>query len=431
VVDLTDGRTVYEYNADTQRVIASNTKLFTSAAALDRLGPGYLFETELLAGGRISRGMLEGDLAVVGAGDPGISGRNHQGDAFAVFRRWAKDLKAQGIHRITGDLVLVHGLFEGPYVHPDWPTDQLDAWYEAPVAALSFSDNCALVRIWPGVSGGAELQIDVLPRVPLYGVVSSLTSTTSSRSHGYGVKREQDHLRVWGSILLGSRPLESWIAVHDPVVYFGTAMREALALEGVVIDGLTRLTPRLPDGDWQRATVHRSDLLSALEVVNKRSQNLYAESIIKLLGARSCGRGDWPSGVRAVSEFLERIGIPPGAYSMADGSGMSRNNRFTPRQVTTLLGAMFGHRYATEFLRTLAYSGEQGLSWQKRLAEAPYRGNVFAKTGRLSGVSTLSGYAKGTSGRVYAFSVLCNETRGDWGARAGQDAVVRAIVRNG
>jgi D-alanyl-D-alanine carboxypeptidase/D-alanyl-D-alanine-endopeptidase (penicillin-binding protein 4) len=92
---------------------------------------------------------------------------------------------------------------------------------------------------------------------------------------------------------------------------------------------------------------------------------------------------------------------------------------------------MFEHRYASEFLRTLAYSGEKGLSWQKRLAEAPYRGNVFAKTGRLNGVSTLSGYAKGMSGRVYAFSVLCNETRSDWGAKAGQDAVVRAIVRNG
>jgi D-alanyl-D-alanine carboxypeptidase/D-alanyl-D-alanine-endopeptidase (penicillin-binding protein 4) len=92
---------------------------------------------------------------------------------------------------------------------------------------------------------------------------------------------------------------------------------------------------------------------------------------------------------------------------------------------------MFEHRWAAEFLRTLPYSGEKELSWERRLAEAPYRGNVFAKTGRLRAVSTLSGYAKAVSGRVYAFSVLCNETAGDWGARAGQDAVVRAIVRNG
>ena len=433
VVDLTTGRSVYEYNADSRRIIASNTKLFTSAAALDRLGPGHFFETEVLVAGRIQDGVLYGDLAVVGGGDPNISGRHYQGDAFAIFRRWAAQLESQGIRRIEGDLVLVHGLFDGPYVHPDWPRDQLDKWYEAPVAALSFADSCALVKIWPNGGNGSRAQVDVLPRVGMFSVETTATTTSSSRNHKVGVRRAngEDKLTVWGAVYKGGQPVDAWVAVNDPVKYFGRALERSLSEEGIEISGELRLTPQLPSAVWKPVAVHRTDLMTTLEVVNKRSQNFYAESVLKLMGARSCGRGSWESGVRVVSDFLHGMGIDPDEYSMVDGSGMSRNNQFTPRQVTTLLSHMFTHRYGGEFVRTLPYSGEEGLSWEKRLADDPYRGNVFAKTGRLRGVSALSGYAKAASGRVYAFSVLCNSSRGDWGAKEGQDDIVRAIIRNG
>jgi len=116
---------------------------------------------------------------------------------------------------------------------------------------------------------------------------------------------------------------------------------------------------------------------------------------------------------------------------MADGSGLSRGNRFTPRQLTTLLRTMVHHRWGSEFIRSLPYSGEEELSWRDRLAEPPYRGNVFAKTGTLLGVSTLSGYAKGLSGRLYAFSILCNRVPSAWEARRLQDKIVAAIIDGG
>lgn len=433
VYDIASGRSVYEYNADRQGIVASNTKLFTSAAALDRLGPGHFFETEVLIAGRVAGGALTGDLAVVGGGDPNISGRHHQGDALAIFRGWAAELKQRGIRRIEGDLVMVDGLFEGPHVHPDWPRDQLAKWYEAPVAALSFSDSCALVKIWPNGRSGTRAQVDVLPRVQFFDVENTATTTSSSKRHRVGVTRaaDEDRLTVWGAVYHGARPVETWVAVDDPVRYFGVALRQALEDEGVGVGGDVRVSRQLPPAAWTRVALHRSDLMSTLEVINKRSQNFYAESVLKLLGARTCGRGSWDAGVRVVGEFLQSLGLAPGSYRMADGSGMSRNNRFTPRQVTTLLAKMLDHRHATEFLRTLPYSGEAGLSWEKRLADEPYGGNVFAKTGRLRGVSALSGYAKAGSGRLYAFSVLCNNSRGDWGAKAGQDEIVRAIIRNG
>ena len=124
-------------------------------------------------------------------------------------------------------------------------------------------------------------------------------------------------------------------------------------------------------------------------------------------------------------------GHGPAGYRLADGSGMSRNNRFSPAQLTRLLRYMHGHRWGELYLRTLPYSGERDLRWSRRLAGRPYRGNVMAKTGYLSGVSTLSGYAKARSGNVYAFSILMNRIRSDWRARAAQDRIVKAVIDYG
>jgi D-alanyl-D-alanine carboxypeptidase/D-alanyl-D-alanine-endopeptidase (penicillin-binding protein 4) len=220
------------------------------------------------------------------------------------------------------------------------------------------------------------------------------------------------------------------------VEYFGAALRAALAEEGIALAGAVQPSPALAGEGWRRLATHRSSLLTTLEVINKRSQNFYAESLLKLLGARLCGGGrprpgSWPAGVRAAQEFLAEAGLEPGSYRLADGSGMSRNNLFTPEQLTLLLRHMYFHRWGTEFLKTLAYSGEHDLRWAARLAEPPYRGNVLAKTGSLSGVSALSGYAKARSGRIYAFSILMNRTGARWRAESAQDRIVRALIDHG
>ncbi len=449
VVDLMSGKTVYSYNPDTRRILASNTKLVTSAAALDRLGPGYFFETEVLVRGKISGGALAGDLAIVGGGDPNLSGRQYQGDSFGAFREWAAALKRIGAGRIEGDLILVHGLFDQEYVHSDWPRDQLTRWYEAPVAALSFNDNCVLVKVSPSRPGAAA-RVEIVPPLPMFQVESSALTTGRSRSQWLKIDRKEpgvvtpegaeggqrNVLAVGGRIYRGTESYDKWLAVSDPLEYFGAALEAALAEEGIRITGRVLATATLPRANvqpktpWRRLLTHRTDLLTVLEVVNKRSQNFYAESVLKLLGARLCGRGTWAGGLEATREFLAEAGIT-GSYRLADGSGMSRNNAFTPEQLTALLRHMFFHRWGEEFLRTLPASGELDLKWERRLAERPYRGNVMAKTGYLSGVSTLSGYAKARSGSVYAFSILMNRIRGESRARAAQDRIVKAVIDHG
>jgi len=427
VVDLDSGETVFAYSPDEPRITASNTKLFTTAAALEAFGPGHLFKTRFLLRGELRRGVLRGDLAVVGCGDPNISGRRYDGDSLAVFRGWASELAARGIERVAGDLYLDAGLFTGPTVHPDWPPEQLASWYEAPIGALSFNDNCVLVRVTP-TRAGQPARVETIPPMRTSLKVENSARTAGS-GHRLAIGRSGDTLQVSGSLGAAAGPFDTWVTVPDPTAYFGDALVAALAEEGIAFAGRLRPVERLPGPVWERVAVFRSDMATAVEVTNKRSQNFYAESLLKQLGARRCGEGSWPEGVRAIEEYLTGIGLPRGSFHMVDGSGMSRQNRFTPRNVTTLLRHMYLSPVGIEYARSLPFGGEDNGSWRRRLAAPPYRGNVFAKTGTLDGVSALSGYAKAVSGRTYAFSILANRVHGD--ARHSEDRIVMAIVDHG
>ena len=431
VVDLATGETVYGYNPDDLRVIASNTKLLTTATALEALGPGFFFETRFVMRGTVKDGVLQGDLGVIGGGDPNISGRDFDGDSLAVFRDWARELAKRGVRRVTGDLYLASGLFEAQQIHPDWPRGQLDSWYEAPVAALSFNDNCILVRVSPGARAGQPVRVETVPSVSLFRLDVSARTVASRGRQKLAISRSGDLLHVGGAMAVSAGTFETWITVPDSVAYFGAGLSTALAEEGIAVEGRLHPTAELPAFVWERVGVFRSDLVTALRVILKHSQNFYAESLVKQLGARLCGEGSWREGVRAVSEFLIGIGVPPGTFTMVDGSGMSRENRFAPRSLTTLLRYMFYRPEGAEFARALPYAGEDVGSWKRRMARPPYFGNVSAKTGTLEGVSALSGYAKSVSGKFYAFSILLNRTRGGFDSHHAQDRIVMALIDNG
>ncbi|HEX4952563.1 MAG TPA: D-alanyl-D-alanine carboxypeptidase/D-alanyl-D-alanine-endopeptidase [Thermoanaerobaculia bacterium] len=431
VVEVESGREVYGYLADQPRVLASNTKLFTTAAAVDLLDPTFEFVTPLFARGHLEAGVWKGDLAVVGSGDPNISGRFYDGDAYAVFRQWAAAVRALGATKVDGDLYLVTGLFEPLKVHPDWPRDQLARWYEAPVDALSFSDNCVMVRIGPGKGPGSPGKVELVPDLKLYRLVANVTTTESRKSHWLAIQREPEsgEIRVSGKVWSRAKPFEEWVSVPDPVTYFGAALRDAFREEGIEVAGLSWPVERLPDGEWREVARHRSDLPGTLAVINHRSQNFYAESLLKVLGVAGGGNGSWRDGVEAVQGFLARAGLADGVR-LADGSGMSRNNVASPRHLAGLLRHMYFHPRGATFVQSLPTSGGKEPAWRHRLAQPPYRGNVLAKTGTLSNVSTLSGYAKGRSGKLYAFSILANNTS-VWRAKRAQDSIVRAVIDHG
>lgn len=440
VVEVESGISRFEHQSDRLLIAASNTKLATTAAALDLLGPGHFFETRLLVRGTVTDGVLHGDLAVVGGGDPGISWRPfpYPNDPFGVFRRWAEALRAAGIQRVEGDLVLAYGLFPRPWIHPEWKPENRLEWYQVPVAALGFHENVLQLRAVPAEIPGRPATVETIPPVPGFEPLREVGTTASWRQHGLRVDQLGGSiggaLRISGGVYRGADHADAYVAVEDPVSYFGRALIAALEQEGVAVDGGLRPIETLQGLTWRSVAVHRTDLLTAVEITNRESQNLFAESLIKLLGAETCGRGTWERGVEAVRGFLTTAGIEPGSYHLADGSGLSRSNRLTTRQLTRLLRFMYGHRWGAELFGSLPRGGQPGTSLEKRLTEPEVADRVAAKTGTLSGVSALSGYVRGRSGRLYAFSTLVNfPGRGGpvWRARKLQDAVVRAIVDNG
>lgn len=442
VLDVETGVSRFAHDADRLLIAASNTKLATTAAALDLLGPGHFFETRLLARGPLAAGVLHGDLAVVGGGDPGISWRPYPypEDPFAVFRRWAEALHEQGIERVEGDLVLAYGLFPRPWIHPEWKPENRLEWYQVPVAALDFHENVLQLRAVPAEIPGRPATVATIPSVPGFEPLREVGTTASWRQHGLRVDQlggsgaGGSALRVSGGVYRGAHHVDAYVAVDDPVGYFGQALITALRQEGITVKGAIRPVETLHGLTWRSVAVHRTDLLTAIEVTNRESQNLYAESLIKLLGAKTCGRGTWDRGVEAVRGFLTTAGIEPGTYHLADGSGLARSNRLSARQFTRLLRFMHGHRWSAELLGSLPRGGQPGTSLEKRLTEPEVADRVAAKTGTLNGVSTLSGYVRGRSGRLYAFSALVNfpgQGGPVWRARKLQDAVVRAIIDAG
>jgi len=168
-------------------------------------------------------------------------------------------------------------------------------------------------------------------------------------------------------------------------------------------------------------------------VVNKKSQNHYAEQVLKIIGAESKKNGSWESGTAAVKEWLTgKVGVPAQEFSPADGSGMSRDNRASASAFVHLLRYMWKSPWREEFVSSLPYSGDHDSKFGNRLKQAPFARQVYAKTGYIAGVIGLSGYVHAQSGRVYAFSFLFNHYRvGVYAVYRLQDEMLKEIIKNG
>ena len=431
VVELESGRVVAERNPHTAIAPASNMKLFTTAAAIDLLKPSFEVTTGVYARGNIdATGTLDGDVRFVGRGDPTIGGRFHDGSATAVIQDWAADLKAAGIKTIGGDLVFEHGYFDLDYVHPTWPVDQLTAWYEAPVAAFSMQEGCIEVRVLPSRAGGqCVVQLE-----PPTSYVQVENSCKTGRGYPFITRhRGSNTIIVRGGVPARSGRTEVFITVENPVHYFAAVTNETLQRAGIRIQGKIVLTPRDTRTDWRLVTRHSTPLSILVYVINKKSQNHYAEQVLKILGAEMRKEGSWAAGNAEVKEWLTtKVGVPPNEFMPADGSGMSRDNRASANSFIRVLRYMWKSPWREEFVSSLPYTGDPDSKFGNRLRRPPFARQVYAKTGYISGVIGLSGYVHAQSGKVYAFSFLFNRyNTGVFAVYNLQDEMLKEIIRSG
>lgn len=431
VVELESGRVVAERNPHLPLAPASNMKIFTTAAAIDLLQPSFEVTTGVYARGEVDAGgTLHGDVKVVGRGDPTIGGRFHDGSATAVIQEWASDLKRSGVKTIAGDLIFEYGYMDTEYIHPTWPADQLTAWYEAPVAAFALQEGCIEVRVLPGGNG----KPCVVQLEPPTSYVQIQNSCRTGRGLPFITRhRGTNTVIVRGGVPARSGATEVFITIENPVQYFATVTNETFQRAGIRIEGKIALVPRDNRQDWRLVAKHTTPLSILIYVINKKSQNHYAEQVLKMIGAETRGQGSWAAGNAEVKEWLTtKIGVPANEFHPADGSGMSRHNRATASAFIQALRYMWKSPWREEFVSSLPYTGDPDSKFGNRLRRPPYARQVYAKTGYISGVIGLSGYVHAKSGKVYAFSFLFNRYRtGVFAVYNLQDAMLKEIIDNG
>jgi serine-type D-Ala-D-Ala carboxypeptidase/endopeptidase (penicillin-binding protein 4) len=432
IVEVESGRVIADRNGNQPVIPASNMKLFTTAAAFELLEDDFQFVTTVSMRGELDRsGNLQGDLKFTGRGDPTIGGRFHDGDANTVFEGWARQLRASGIRNITGDLIFEHGYFDQQWVHPSWPRDQLVSWYQAPIAALSLQEGTVMVRVIPTQAG----QLARVEFNPANSYVSPQNSAVTRSGSGPLVTRRlgTNNIIIGGSAPPQMGPSEIFVTVENPVHYFASVVRTTFERNGIRVGGQMRLAAQEDGAGWNPIIVHSTPLEIVTYVINKKSQNHYAEQLLKAVGAETRQDGSFEGGGAAIKEWLvAQLGVAPGEFVQADGSGMSRENQASADAFIRVLRHMWTTPHRNDFVASMPYSGEVDSRLRRRMNEQAYARRVFAKTGYLSGAIGLSGYVRGESGRIYAFSFLFNRyATGVWGVYRLQDEMLKEIIRHG
>jgi D-alanyl-D-alanine carboxypeptidase/D-alanyl-D-alanine-endopeptidase (penicillin-binding protein 4) len=409
VIELKTGNVLLEDNPDSPFIPASNQKLLVTAAALDLFDPEQEFETVLAFDGT--------NLILVGSGDPGIGdariAAHHDAGTMTVLERFADALKARGIQSIPGKLLWDDRSFEDRILHPTWEKDDLPYWYAAPVAGLNFNTNCIDFTVFPRADG-EPVGYTMVPPVRNITVVNNGVSGSDAEP-----KLERDVDKPVYTISGGAKErfTHKGRPVIDPGAFFADALATHLAGAGIEIAGGQERAPsrmgRLPE-EWIVAR-HVTQLGEILPRINKNSQNMMAEALCKIIGREHASRsgreepGSWDNGAQAIEAFFDRHGIDRSGVRVADGSGLSRENRVTTRAISELLRVMHDHRHGEVFRESLGVGGRDG-TIENRLKEI--EGRVYAKTGYIGGVRSLSGYIHTRRGEWLVFSILYNKIPG-------------------
>ncbi len=435
VENVSNGEVLYSKNGDEAFIPASNQKIITALTALDILGQDYEFETHLFFEGEIHDDVLEGDLIIVGGGDPTFGSPAIGEDPEKQFDRWAKIFTRHGIRKITGNIIVDESMFDAEYVHPYWPANQLLRRYSAPVNAFIFHDNCVRVNVAPGAAVGAPAKVDLYPPISFYRIDN--TCRTDSASNLIIVNRRDWRITVSGQARYKTGGWSGLISVPDPAISSGKAFVHVLRSDNIEFSGeVIKRTQKSWDYDnekrFRRLALRRAPLDKVLEVMLADSQNLYAESLIKTAGAHHRGLGSWQNGAEAVTKALEkRIGSRYD-FNVADGSGYSRQNKLSPEMICKLLIQAHETAYPG-ILKDLMPAPGEGTLKNRLTEESAYADRVNAKTGYIARVGALSGYAEAQSGNFFAFSIILNNFRGGGNGdmQQIQDAIVKAVIEHG
>ena len=424
---------LFRHESDIPLMPASNLKLVTTSAFLDRFGPDFKFRTVLL--------MKDNDLFLIGDGDPTLGDaemlKKLGWDVDTVFRAWADALKQRGVSSVR-NVYVDDSVFDEVFLHPNWLSRYLGDRYAAQVGGVNLNANCIDFYV-RATSPGQPVEYSMNPDTR-FATVKNLAVTGEDKGIGVSRPPSKNDLTLRGEIgqSLG-KPIS--VPINDPPMFAATVLAETLAKSGVSVTGSVardrgvRERYKSDPSGWTVAAALDTKIETVLDRANKDSMNLYAEALCKRLGsdfAAGAGgggqSGSWANGTAAVGDFLKRIGVEEHQFHLDDGSGLSRENAISADAILKILAHNFEGRNRDAFIHSLAVAGEDG-TFEKRFKNN-LRGRVFGKSGYIAGVSCLSGYVKTDGGAWYAFSILMNGITDNATAKTLQERIVIAIDGN-
>lgn len=414
IQSLSTGEYFYRRNENKNFMPASNMKLFSTALALLQLGPDYTYKTSLYLNGKIKNEEIKGDLILRGVCDPTISSRFYNGDALTVFNNWADSLVNMGIEVINGNIIADDDAFEEEALGNGWAWDDETYYYSAIPGGVCFNDNCIDLTIIPGKKVGRKAIINIYPNTKYVTILNNVVTVPDDSVTDIDFYRERNTniIQVFGTIRKSETEIKESISINNPTKFAAVVLKEIIESKGIKVRGQALDNDELGIvRDYQKLnplfTQVSPPLKEIVKVVNKISQNLYAEQLMKTIGYEKLKFGSFENGLNSSQNLLKQMGIDPENIQIVDGSGLSRLNLFTPNQLNSLLRFMYRSRYFNEFYESLPVAGVDG-TIANRMKNTRAMNNVRAKTGYINAVRSLSGYVTTTDGEMLTFVMIAN-----------------------
>lgn len=405
-----NGEIIYQSQGDKGITPASTLKILTAASALETLGEDYRFTTDVLTNGQVKNGTLDGNLYLRGTGDPTLLKKD--------FDNFALKLSSIGVKRISGNLVGDDTWFDAIRLSPGIEKNDESYYYAAQISALTVSPNTdydagtVIVDARPTARGKAA-KVTLTPKTNVIRVVNKSKTVPKGTKNTLRIVRQYgtNNIVITGNAPLGSTGKKEWITVSNPTAYALDILKQSLISQGIKFAPSSKVV-RGKTASESKVLVSKSSmpLKSLMKPFMKLSNNAHAEVLAKAMGKAKYGQGSWKAGLQVMRDYAESIGLDVDKWLFEDASGMSHANKVTSIQLTELLYKVRAASWYRSFAQGLPIAGAPerfiGGTLRNRMKTGPANGNVVAKTGSLTNVSALAGYAQTKDGETLIFSIL-------------------------